>query len=59
MHALKKCNEHHMNIKNKVILLGCFGSIATLTIGVASKLRGMNGGQDGEVHSVADFSTKS
>lgn len=40
-------------------LLGCFGSTATRTIGVASKLRGVNGGQAGDVDSVADFSTKS
>jgi len=40
-------------------LLGCFGSTATRTIGVASKLRGVNGGQAGDVESVADFSTKS
>lgn len=40
-------------------LLGCLGSTATRTIGVASKLRGVNGGQAGDVDSVADFSTKS
>lgn len=40
-------------------LLGCLGSTATRTIGVASKLRGVNGGQAGDVDSVADLSTKS
>lgn len=40
-------------------LLGCFGSIATRTIGVASKFSGVNGGQAGDDDSVADLSTKS
>lgn len=40
-------------------LLGCFGSTATRTIGVASKLRGMNGGHAGDVDNVADLRTNS
>ena len=40
-------------------LLGCLGSMATRTMGVASKLRGVKGGQAGEVEMVADLSTKS
>lgn len=38
-------------------LLGCLGSMATRTIGVASKLRGVKGQQAGEVERVADFKT--
>lgn len=41
------------------VLLGCLGSTATLTMGAASKLSGMNGGQQGMLQRVADFSTKS
>lgn len=36
-------------------LLGCLGSIATRTMGVASKLSGVKGEQAGEVDKVADF----
>lgn len=49
----------HYHSHSPLNLLGCFGSTATRTIGVASKLRGVNGGQAGDVDSVADFSTKS
>ncbi|KAF3833348.1 hypothetical protein F7725_027013 [Dissostichus mawsoni] len=40
-------------------LLGCLGSMATRTMGMASMLRGMKGGQAGEVDRVADFKTHS
>lgn len=36
-------------------VLGCLGSIATLTMGVASKLIGVKGGQAGDVEMVADL----
>lgn len=36
-------------------ILGCLGSMATRTMGVASKLSGVKGGQAGEVDRVADF----
>lgn len=36
-------------------ILGCLGSIATLTMGVASKLSGVKGGHAAEVEMVADF----
>lgn len=36
-------------------LLGCLGSMATRTMGVASKLSGVKGGQAGDVDRVADF----
>ena len=51
VHALRRVLQGH--------LLGCLGSMATRTMGVASKLSGMKGGQAGEVEMVADFSTKS
>lgn len=40
-------------------LLGCLGSTATRTMGEASKLSGVKGGQAGEVDKVADFKTLS
>lgn len=40
-------------------LLGCLGSIAIRTMGVASKLSGMKGEQAGVVDKVADFKTES
>lgn len=40
-------------------LLGCWGSMATRTMGVASKLSGVKGGQAGLVDRVADFKTHS
>lgn len=36
-------------------LLGCLGSTATRTMGVASKCRAVKGGQAGDVERVADF----
>lgn len=38
-------------------LLGCLGSMATRTMGVASKLSGVKGEQAGVDDSVADFKT--
>lgn len=54
-----KSGMHVTCFYKQVFLLGCLGSTATLTMGVASKLSGMNGGQEGKLHRVADFSTKS
>lgn len=44
-----------LSVKQCVDILGCLGSMATRTMGVASKLSGVNGGQAGEVDRVADF----
>lgn len=60
--ALRFFNERRVGLFKGTLgrlLLGCFGSTATRTIGVASKLRGVNGGQAGDEDSVADFSTNS
>lgn len=58
---VKKCKVHKVTrcVSAFEDLLGCLGSMATRTMGVASKLSGVKGEQAGEVDRVADFKTHS